>query len=137
MRVPLDRSLADWIYELIRTNKLYQFYKTKEWLALRDEVMSDHHYECVDCEELGAWERDSRGRWARSERSFLRRAETVHHDYEVRDHPSMALTRYVVDAEGKRREILHPICNLCHNERHGRTLKGNAPKKPITEERWD
>lgn len=136
MRVPSDRTLSDWIYELIRTNKLYQFYKTCEWLSLRDEIMEDHHYECERCEELGAWEREGRGRWYRSERHHLRKAETVHHEFEVRDHPSMALTRWVTGANGERREVLHPLCNLCHNEIHGRYLKGNTSKPQLNEERW-
>lgn len=136
MRVPTDRSLAEWIQELMRTNRMYRFYKTMEWLTLKGEVMEDHHWECSKCSELGAWVQDSRGRWLRSATKFLRRAEMVHHEYEVRDHPHMALTRYVTDAEGNRREVLHPLCNLCHNEEHGRTLTGNAPKPPITKERW-
>ena len=36
----------------------------------------------------------------------------------------------------KRREVLHPLCNLCHNEIHGRYLKGNTSKPQLNEERW-
>lgn len=77
MRVPSDTPLHEWIAALIRENKLYRFYKTWEWLALRDEVMADHHNECERCAE--------RGRYTR--------ADTVHHEFEVRKHPHMALTR--------------------------------------------
>lgn len=135
MRVPSDISLESWINELIRINKLYLFYKTPEWLSLRDEVMDDHHHECDKCAELGAWEKRG-GRWARSDRNYLRRAETVHHEIEVRDNPSLALTRYLIDADGSRREILHPLCMLCHNEEHDRNFFGNTPKPPLTDERW-
>ena len=45
MRVPLDRSLASWIRELQEQGRLYRFYKTKEWLQLKNEVMEDHHFE--------------------------------------------------------------------------------------------
>lgn len=121
MHVPTNISLGEWIRQLIRDNKLYLFYKTPEWLALRDEIMADHHYECEDCAEKGK----------------LTRADMVHHEYEVREYPDMALTRYVEDAEGERREVMHPLCNQCHNDRHGRTLKGNAAKRPpVTTERW-
>ena len=120
MHVPRDRRLADWIGELIRSGKLYLFYKSPEWLALRNEVMTDHHFECERCEEQGK----------------LTRADTVHHEYEVRKHPSMALTRYTEQPDGTRREVLHPLCNQCHNEVHGRTLKGNPPKQQMNEEKW-
>lgn len=121
MRVPVNMSLAAWIRELMRTNKLYQFYKTMEWRSLRDEVMADHHWECERCESQGK----------------LTRAVTVHHEYEVRKHPELALTRWVTEPDGTKREVLHPLCNQCHNDVHGRTLKGQTPKVPLTEERWD
>lgn len=120
MHVPRDRSLADWIGELIRTDTLYKFYKTDEWLDLRAEVMGDHHNECERCEEQGK----------------LKKADTVHHENEVKKFPSMALTRYTEQPDGTRREVLHPLCNQCHNEVHGRTLKGNPPKKQMNEEKW-
>jgi len=120
MHVPTYQRLEDWIYELMRKHKLYTFYKTPEWRALRAEVMADHHNECERCEQQGR----------------LTVADTVHHEYEVRKHPGMALTRYVTDPDGTRHEVLHPLCNSCHNEIHGRTLKGNAPKPQLNTERW-
>lgn len=120
MRVPTDISLREWIIELMRDGRMYRFYKTEDWLHLRAQVMADHHYECERCEE--------RGRYSR--------ADTVHHEYEVKRFPHMALTRWVDEPDGTRREVLHPLCNDCHNEVHDRRLKGNAPKPKINEERW-
>ena len=122
MHVPTDRPLASWIRELIETGKLYLFYKTPEWRGLRDQVMADHHWECADCAKRGR----------------LRRADTVHHVHEVRKEPELALTRWLRDAAGVLVEVLVPLCNECHNDRHGRTLKGNTnTKPPVTTERWD
>lgn len=121
MRVPSDVPLAAWIQTLVDENKLYKFYKTFEWLSLRSEVMADHHNECEMCEE--------RGRYSR--------ADTVHHEFVVKKHPEMALTRWIEEPDGTRREVLHPLCNRCHNDIHGRTWKGSKPKPPINEERWD
>lgn len=120
MHVPTDQRLEDWIYELMRKHKLYTFYKTPEWRALRAEVMADHHNECERCEQHGR----------------LTPADTVHHEYEVRKHPGMALTRYVTQPDGTKREVLHPLCNQCHNDVHGRTLKGTKPKPQLNNERW-
>lgn len=119
IRVPTDVPLREWIISLIREGKLYKFYKTIEWLMLRNEVMTDHHWECERCAE--------RGRYTR--------ADTVHHEFEVKKFPHMALTRWIDEPDG-RREVLHPLCNDCHNEVHDRKLKGNAPKKQMNEERW-
>lgn len=121
MRVPADRTLAQWIRELDASGKLYLFYNSPEWKALAAEVIRDHHGECVDCVAIGEYSR----------------AVTVHHEYEVREHPDMALTRYVIDESGERREVLHPICKRCHNKRHGR-FGGKVPStgKFVNVERW-
>lgn len=121
MRVPADRTLAQWIRELDASGKLYLFYNSPEWKALAAEVIDDHHGECVDCVAVGDYSR----------------AVTVHHEYEVREHPDMALTRYVEDEAGERREVLHPLCNKCHNKRHHRFC-GKAPSSGrfVNIERW-
>lgn len=113
------RALAEWLPELEREGRLYLFYKTPEWRALRAEVMADHHGECERCA--------ARGR--------LSRADTVHHEYEVRRFPGMALTRWVGEGEA-RREVLHPLCNDCHNEAHGRKLSGGKRKPQLNAEKW-
>lgn len=136
MRVPTDRSLSDWIRELDAQGRLYRFYKTQEWLTLKNEVMEDHCFECSKCEAFGAWVRNDSGLWVRSEGVFLRRAQTVHHEHEVRRRPDLALTRWVTEPDGGRREILHPLCNRCHNEEHGRVLFGAASKPKLNAERW-
>lgn len=92
MRVPMDVPLSDWVSQLERDGRLYRFYKTKEWRALRDEVMSDHHWECEACRRRGVY----------------RRADTVHHEHEVRKRPWMALTRY--EGEGDARRELWKGC---------------------------
>ena len=61
MHVPRDRRLEDWIRELVKDKKLYLFYKSPEWLALRGEVMRDHHNECERCAERGKLTREKRG----------------------------------------------------------------------------
>ena len=80
--------------------------------------MADHHNECADHAD--------RGRYAR--------ATTVHHEHEVRREPSMALTRWETGADGRRREVLTPLCDECHNVRH-RRFEGRR-RAQVTEERW-
>lgn len=121
MHVPSDISLASWIRELEAADKLYKFYNSPEWKTLAAEVMHDHNHECGDCAAVGKYSP----------------AVTVHHEYEVREHPDMALTRYVTDESGSRREVLHPLCDICHNKRHGR-FGGRKPStgKFVNAERW-
>ncbi|MDY3981706.1 hypothetical protein ACTQZK_06380 [Paraeggerthella sp. LCP19S3_G8] len=127
MRVPSDVPLREWIVSLIDDGKLYRFYKTSDWLELRAAVLEDHHNEC----EM----HKGRGDLPVNER--YAKADTVHHEFEVKKHPDMALTRYLTEPDGTRREVLHPLCNDCHNIVHGRRLMGSpSKKKPVTEEWW-
>lgn len=105
MRVPTDRPLDAWIRELMDEGRPYAFYQSPEWRRLRADVLADHHGECEMCEAEGKYGR----------------AVTVHHEHEVRDEPSLALTRYLRQADGSLREVLHPLCDHHHNLVHGRT----------------
>ena len=49
MHVPSDRPLASWIRELYADDKIYVFYNSPEWKALRHEVLEDHGFECEEC----------------------------------------------------------------------------------------
>ena len=75
--IPTDITLSRYIRELIQTDKLYKFYKSKEWIELRQDVLQEHHYECQVCSE--------RGRYTR--------ADCVHHINEVKNRPDLALQR--------------------------------------------
>ena len=114
MRMPNDIPLAAWIHRLADEGKLYRFYKTREWLSLRAEVMAAHHCECAMCAELGKYSK----------------AVTVHHVNEVKDHPELALSKWYIDANGRRLPNLLPLCARCHNRIHDRF---NGPRKAADE----
>jgi 5-methylcytosine-specific restriction endonuclease McrA len=122
MQVPLDRSLASWIRELEKEDKLYKFYKTQDWQMLRNEVLEEAHYECEKCRERGLYSR----------------AKLVHHKNEVRDRPDLALSKYYTDEEGTTKKNLLALCQNCHEEEHERAYIGqtNSPKGFTNEERW-
>ena len=46
-------ELKNWIEELIREGQLWKFYKSKEWIALKEEVLKENHYECAECRKTG------------------------------------------------------------------------------------
>ena len=115
MHVPrAPHALAACIRELIKQHKLYLFYKSPEWLALRDEVLREAHYECEECKEKSP--------------SIFSQAVTVHHEMEVKDHPELALSRTYRDEQGETKRNLFALCSRCHNEKHHR-FRGNINSK--------
>lgn len=120
-RVPRDRTLAQWIRELEARGKLWEFYQTLEWRRLRAEVIAEFHNQCTDC-------------LAKSP-AVLTRPTTVHHVREVKDRPDLALSKSYRDADGSMKRQLVPLCDECHNARHGR-FHGAKPKPQLNDERW-
>ena len=122
MRVPKDVRLEDWIYQLIKEDNIYKFYKTNDWLELRAEVMRDQHHECQRCLEHGTYTR----------------AEMVHHVNEVRKVPRLALSKTFMDKEGNEQKNLIALCNNCHEIEHDRLKEWQKEKYPKfeNEERW-
>ena len=120
LRVPLEMSLAKWIRQLIRQGKIEQFYYTKEWKELRQEVLEEHHYECQECLKIGRYTR----------------AVCVHHVNEVKDRPDLALSKYYVDHKGVEHKQLVPLCNRCHNLVHDKLKSFIDGKQYLNEERW-
>lgn len=120
MRVPTDRPLAVWLRQLIRKDKLYLFYQTEEWKDLRAEVLEDLHHECQCCLAKGEYVR----------------ADCVHHVREVRQFPSLALSKWYVDEKGERHRNLLPLCNTCHNIIHDKLGKHRDAGRFTNEERW-
>lgn len=120
MRIPTDISLATWIRQLIADNRLILFYKTKDWIELKDEVMEENHFECQECLKHGKYTR----------------ADCVHHVNEVRKRPDLALSKYYTDSEGKKQKNLVPLCNKCHNIIHDKLGNWQRKDKFTNEERW-
>lgn len=112
-----QKELNQWITNLIQEDKLYKFYKSKEWIKLRDEILSRSHYECAKCKEKGK----------------ISRAVTVHHVQYVKKHPELALSR-TYTYNGEEYLNLLPLCHDCHDEEHKR-MKFKQ-KKQFNEERW-
>ena len=124
-RIPQDIALDVWIRQLIREDKIYLFYKSDDWLELRDDVMKDAHYECQYCLKNGIY----------------KRAEMVHHINEVRKRPDLALTRDFIDPITHEKIInLVALCNSCHEKEHPDRFGNYRIKRGIerftNEEKW-
>lgn len=124
---------ADWIRELIRKRELWKFYKTKDWMRLKESVLRDAHYECAECRRRGIVTRYDIG-----EDGTKRRLSTVHHVMHVRSHPELAMSRTYTDRDGTVRQNLIPVCKACHNKIHPEKRNRNAPDpdKFTNVERW-
>ena len=97
------KNLTEYIEQLIASDELWRFYKSKEWVALKNKVLKENHYECAECKKRGKITRydvDAEGR-----KKLL---STVHHINHVRSHPELALTK----------DNLIPVCKACHNKLH-------------------
>lgn len=120
MRIPKDIPLAVYIKRLIDTDKLEQFYHTEDWKELRADVLEELHYECQGCLKIGRYTR----------------AEHVHHVNEVRNVPSMALSKYYIDNKGNRQRNLVPLCKQCHNSAHPEKGFREEKERFTNEELW-
>ena len=105
------------IRELIAEDKLYRFYKSTEWKALRDKILKENHYECEWCRDRGQ----------------ISKAETVHHVQYVKNHPDLAMSEFYW-FKGKRYRNLIALCHDCHDKAHERMRY--RKKKCVNEERW-
>lgn len=121
VRIPTDISLERYIRELVKKDEVWKFYKTDDWLELKEDVLEYYHYECQGCLKKGQYTR----------------AECVHHVNHVRKKPSLALSRYYIDKKGQTQPNLLPLCNICHNLEHPEKFKNYYDKDKFTnEERW-
>lgn len=76
-----QKDLAKWINKLIEQGCLWRFYKSKEWIKLRNQILKENHYECAICKAKGIITRydiDKHGN--------KRLLSTVHHNQYVRSH---------------------------------------------------
>ncbi len=111
-------ELKEWILQLIEEDKLYRFYKSKQWIELRSEIMKEAHNECEWCRKQGK----------------IVTATEVHHVQYVKKHPELALSK-IYTYQGKQYKNLIALCHDCHDKAHGR-MTHRPKKKPLTEEQW-
>lgn len=116
------------IRELIDKDELWRFYKSKEWIALKNKILKENHYECAECRKHGVITRHDDGG---------RLLSTVHHVCHVRDHPELALSEWYKDySTGKLERNLIPVCKACHNKLHPEKIKRVNQDKFVNDERW-
>lgn len=120
VRIPTDISLARYIRELIQADEIYKFYKSNEWIELRQETLHEYHYECQECLKQGRYTR----------------ADCVHHINEVKNRPDLALSKYYTDEDGNTKKNLMPLCNRCHNDIHDKLGEWQRRDKFTNTERW-
>jgi len=101
------------LLDAIQQGNTRKFYKSKEWLRKRREILRRDNNECQKCKRSGRYSK----------------AKTVHHKKHLKDRPDLALT----DSN------LESLCDPCHNEEHPEKLQEHQPKKEkfINEERWE
>lgn len=109
------------VRECIETNNLLRFYTWRAWRRLAAEVKREANYECQYCKAKGK----------------LRRAEMVHHIYELKQYPQYAMSKTVV-INGEVKQNLVALCNECHEKAHNRfVFDTNKQKEKFTNlERW-
>ena len=122
MRIPKDITLVTYIRELIQRNEIYKFYKTDDWLELKEKVLEELHGECQGCLKKGRYTM----------------AECVHHVNHVKVVPRLALSKFYIDKEGKQQRNLVPLCNACHWDEHPEKHAKRCGKENafVNEERW-
>ena len=123
-------ELATWIRQLIKEDRLYKFYKSKDWIKLKTEILRDAHYECAVCRQHGKITRYDVD-FMTGEKKLI---STVHHVMHVREHPELAMSRTFRDpATGEIKTNLLPVCKSCHNKLHPEKFKSKQKQaKPLT-----
>lgn len=120
------------IEELINKDELWRFYKSKEWIKLKESVLKENQYECAECKKHGKITRydvDNEGN-----KTLL---STVHHVQFVKKHPELALSKTYF-YEGKEYKNLIPVCKACHNKLHPEKRCRSKSKEDVfvNEEKW-
>jgi 5-methylcytosine-specific restriction endonuclease McrA len=124
-------ELKKWIENLIKKNELWRFYKSKEWIVLKEQILKENHYECAICRQQGIITR-----YDIDEDGNKRLLSTVHHVQYVRRHPALALSR-TYTYQGKEYKNLIAVCKSCHNKLHPEKRRGaNSGEHFVNEERW-
>ena len=125
------KDLKRYIEDLISKDEMWKFYKNKEWIALKNKILEENHYECAMCKDKGIITR-----YDITKDGKRKRITTVHHVRHVREYPELALSRYYTDETGQHINLI-PVCKKCHNMLHPeKRCRRYGKKKYRNEERW-
>jgi len=103
-----------------------KFYNSKLWKNKRLKILDRDRHECQDCKKR-LEDAVRNNTYLSPEDRKIRRAEEAHHIKELKEYPELGLED----------DNLISLCSICHNIRHGRTVKHfNKRKQRLTEERW-
>lgn len=91
-------EITKWIYELIKDDKVHDFYNSPIWKRKQRQILRDQKGECQRCRKRGVY----------------KKARTVHHKMYLRDNPDLALDDKNLEA----------ICEECHYDEHHRKKQG-------------
>lgn len=99
------------IIDILSSGKLDRFYKSKDWMKVREDVLIRDNNECQMCKAQGR----------------VSLAQCVHHKKHLKDYPMLAL-----DINN-----LQSLCNACHNSIHPeKQFKQRIKPRINIEERW-
>ncbi len=105
------------LLKAITEGHVSKFYKGREWISKRKDILKRDNNECQKCKSKGGFHK----------------AECVHHIKRLREFPELGLE----DSN------LISLCNVCHNIEHPEKLHGdykNHKKKKVkfmNVERWE
>lgn len=106
------------IQNLIRENKIHDFYNDWDWRKLSHEVIKENRNECYICKQSGKY----------------RRAVLVHHVRHLKQYPELAYSRTYKE-NNKEHIQLMPLCHECHERLHKRGIYAE-PKGFTNQEKW-
>lgn len=104
------------LVEMQTAGRLEDFYRTRRWKNKREEILRGDHWQCQRC-----------GRIVRGKNAI------VHHVHHLGDRLDLALEDF--DETGARQLVT--VCKACHEALHPEALQVQAPRAPLTVERWE
>ena len=103
-----------------------KFYNSKHWKNKRLIILARDRSECQDCKKR-LEDAVKNNAYLTPDDRRIRPAQEVHHIKELKEFPELGLEE----------DNLVSLCTICHNARHGRTVKYfNVKKERLTEEQW-
>lgn len=111
-------QVKEWVVQLIKEDRLHEFYTSGLWLKARADALDEDKHECQRCKKAGKYER----------------ANTVHHVKPLKKYPELALSKTYFE-NGKEYRNFISLSHVCH-ELEDEAHLNKVAKKQLNEERW-